>query len=449
MEGIPILLKVNDLMNYGPLKGFREFYPEQQWGKRVILEKIEEIVKLFGFEEISTPSVESIDLFKMKSGEEIVEETYSFKDKGNREVVLIPETTPAVSRMVSEISKISTFPIRWYSYSKVWRYEEPQKGRMREFYQFNVDIFGTKNSVVDAEVLYIAYMIMKNLGLDNDVQIRVSHRNLISSITKGLCDNNKLYKLIDKKHKIPNDEFDFSLKEICDNNELYSKIKKVLDIKNPINIAIEELKSFIEGDIVNELNQLEEALKMYGIEDKIILDPSIVRGLLYYTGIVFECWDKKEELRAIFGGGRYDNLIGLFNKTPIPAIGFAIGDVTLELLLKKENKWPIYKENKGVYAILIYEKHLNEAIKVITKIRNARIKVTFDYSAKPIQKGLEIASKGMYKYCLIFGKEIEEGKIVIKNMETKEQITIQSDKAEQFFMEKLNQKSISSVNEAN
>ncbi|MGC8656357.1 MAG: histidine--tRNA ligase [Thermoplasmata archaeon] len=436
-------------MNYEPLKGFREFYPEQQWGKRVILEKIEEVVKLFGFEEISTPSVESLELFKMKSGDEIVEETYSFKDKGNRDVVLIPETTPAVSRMVSEISKISTFPLRWYSYSKVWRYEEPQKGRMREFYQFNVDIFGTKNPVVDAEILYIAYMIMKNLDLDNDVQIRVSHRNLISSLTNGMCDNNKLYKLIDKKHKIPANEFDSSLKEICPNNELYIKIKKILEIKSPINKGIEELNNSIEGDILKELNQLEEALKMYGIEDKIILDPSIVRGLLYYTGIVFECWDKKEELRAIFGGGRYDNLVGLFNKTPIPAIGFAIGDVTLELLLKKENKWPVYKEKKGVYAILIYENYLGVAIKMITKIRNAGIKVTFDYAAKPIQKGLEIASKGMYEYCLIFGKEIEEGNVIIKNMETKEQITIQQDMVEQFFIKELNKKAIHGINDAN
>ncbi|MCL4325440.1 MAG: histidine--tRNA ligase [Candidatus Thermoplasmatota archaeon] len=423
-----------DLNNIQPLRGFREFYPEIMIQKRAIFNVLAETAKLFGFEEIDVPSVEPLQLFKLKSGDEIVKNTFSFKDKGGRDVTLIAEMTPTIARMVSNKIGSVPLPIRWFSNPKIWRYEEPQKGRMREFYQFNIDLIGVKNRYVDAEILYLAYMMMERAGVEKFVEIRLSHRKIVSYLFDGLDKSviENLYKLIDKRDKLDNVTFEKEARNIIKNEEYADLLKRIIDLKMPLKEGIERLEKMVKGneklnEIIEELKDLCVVLEWYGIERKIILDISIVRGLSYYTGIVFECWDKAGEFRAIFGGGRYDNLLQLFKGVSVPAIGFAIGDVTLELLLKREKIWPFNVGGADVYVIAIYERYFNKTIKIITALRRNDISVMFDYQIRSMDKGLRSASRAKVKYALIIGSEIENDVITLKNMGTQEQIAIKLD----------------------
>ena len=397
------------------LKGFRDMYPEQMRARRVVFDKITSVVRSFGFHEIDAPSVELLDLFRVKSGEEIVKQTFSFVDKGGREITLIPELTPTVSRMIAA-RKDLTKPAKWYSFPKMWRYEEPQSGRLREFYQFNADIFGVKEIYADAEVMALAMEILDSLGLKGKYVMRFSDRVLMEDIlnSMGISDIEGAFRLIDKKNKISEEKFREEMEKIAGKDNTESLVG-ILQMQGDVDTVLGKLEHFKRSDVLGELRDL---LLAYG--KRAMLDLSVVRGLAYYTGVVFEVHDSKGEYRAVLGGGRYDRVVELFGAQPTPAVGFGMGDAVLELLMKREGVWP--EERIDVdYFIAIIHGFRKEAIKIAMLLRNKGYRVDMELTRRGIGKQLKYANKINARYVVIVGEETKQGEVVVKDMESGEQ----------------------------
>ncbi|NPA76065.1 MAG: histidine--tRNA ligase [Euryarchaeota archaeon] len=400
------------------LKGFRDMYPETMRARRIVFDKINSTARRFGFHEIDAPSVERLELFRVKSGDEIVKQTFSFEDKGGREITLIPELTPTVARMLAS-RKDLVKPVKWFAFPKMWRYEEPQSGRLREFYQFNADIFGIEGIEADAEVLALAMEILDSLGLKGKYEMRVSDRILMEELLKkyGVERIEEAFRLIDKKDKIPEEAFYEELRNICGEDAA----EKLMDILKLRGAPEQVLESIDIGERKDTLLKLSKLLKAYGKE--IVLDLSIVRGLAYYTGIVFEAHDARGEFRAILGGGRYDNVVELFGGTHTPAVGFGMGDAVLELIMKREGVWP--EERVEVdYFIAIVPGFRERAIEVAMQLRKAGASVDIDLSNRSLGKQMKYANRINAKFVVIVGEEIEKGEVVVKNMESGVQETV-------------------------
>ncbi|MCD6370346.1 MAG: histidine--tRNA ligase [Thermoplasmata archaeon] len=397
------------------LRGFRDIYPEYMRARRIVFSKITQVARSFGFHEIDAPSVELLDLFRIKSGEEIVKQTFSFVDKGGREITLIPELTPTVSRMIAA-RKDLTKPVKWFSFPKMWRYEEPQSGRLREFYQFNADIFGISNIYADAEVIALAMEILDTLGLKGRYIMRVSDRILMEDLLKSMNvkDMEGAFRIIDKRDKIPLQIFrEEMLKYISP--EKVEILEETLQYKGDVDVV---LNKFPESERTEVLRELKDLLREYG--KSVVFDLSIVRGLAYYTGIVFEAHDAKEEFRAILGGGRYDKVVELFGAQPTPAVGFGMGDVVLELMMRREGVWPEEKIEVD-YFVAIIPGFRKEAIRVANMLRRKGYIVDIELQDRSLSKQMKYANKLNAKYVIIVGEEIKRNSAVVRNMETGEQ----------------------------
>ncbi len=400
------------------LKGFRDLYPEKMRARRIVFDKINSTARSFGFHEIDAPSVELLELFRVKSGDEIVKQTFSFVDKGGREITLIPELTPTVARMLAS-RKDLVKPVKWFSFPKMWRYEEPQSGRLREFYQFNADIFGIAGIEADAEVLALAMEILDSLGLEGKYVMRVSDRILMEELLKkfGVEKIEETFRIIDKKDKIPEETFMENLQNIA--GDAAEKIADVLNVKGSVEDVISKIGNSPRGEI---LLKLQELLDGYG--KKITLDLSIVRGLAYYTGIVFEAHDAKGEFRAILGGGRYDNVVELFGGEHTPAVGFGMGDAVLELIMKREGVWPEERMELDVFVAIV-PGFRKEATQIAMDLRKEGFRVDIDLTGRSLGKQLKYANRINAKYAIIVGEEIRDGKVVVKNMRSGEQGTVE------------------------
>ncbi len=404
------------------LRGFRDIYPEEMRARREVFDKICKVAKSFGFQEIDAPSVELLELFKIKSGEEIVKQTFSFVDKGGREITLIPELTPGVARMVASRKDLIK-PLKWFSFPKMWRYEEPQSGRLREFYQFNADIFGVENIYGDAEVIALAMEILDSLGLKGKYVMKISDRIFIEKILRSfhVGDMEGAFRVIDKKDKISEEEFVKKMGEFIPEDNLGSLLE-ILKMKGDIDLIVNKFDFPERSETLVELKDL---LKEYG--KNVIFDFSIVRGLAYYTSIVFEAHDYKGELRAILGGGRYDNVVELFGGEHTPAVGFAMGDAVLEILLRREALWPEEKIDVD-YFIAIIPGFRKEAIKIAGKLRDKGYKVDMDLTNRSLGKQMKYANRINARYVIIVGEEIKRGEVVIRDMKTGEQRNVPIEK---------------------
>ena len=402
------------------LRGFRELYPDEMEARAIIFKKMKEISRNFNFKEIDTPSVEPLDLFKMKSGEEIVSQTFSFIDKGNREITLVPEITPIVARMVAQ-RKNMIKPIKWYSIPKLWRYEEPQSGRLREFYQYNADIFGISGVEADAEIIALSQAILESLGLRDKYIMRISDRLLMEEILKNfkIKEVGSALRLIDRMEKIGENKFKEEFEKISKDVDIMEFIK----LKGDLNLIEKKLDGIIGESILNRLRNLEEYLKEYDYGN-FIFDLSIVRGIAYYTGIVFEAHDYKGELRAILGGGRYDNVVSLFDGENVPAVGFGMGDAVLEILMKRENLWPNVRQRPD-YFIAIQGNARKLGIIVAKSLREKGYIVDLDLSNKPLSNQMKYADKIESKYVIIIGEnEMKKNIVNVREMESGKQIEI-------------------------
>ncbi|HET9425440.1 MAG TPA: histidine--tRNA ligase [Gemmatimonadaceae bacterium] len=323
----------------GALPGFRDFYPEQ-FAERAYVTKVwREVAHRYAFVEYDGPPLEPLDLYTKKSGDEIVGQLYNFTDKGGREVSLRPEMTPTLARMVSARANALRKPVRWFSIPQLFRYERQQRGRLREHFQLNVDIIGESDVTADAELLAVAIDIMREFGLTHeDVRARVSDRRLLRALLEGLGATEDqqpaIFAVIDKVHRQPRDISEEKLAAAGLNAKTAAS---VLALTESADLAtVESRWGSLPGvaEPLGEMRRYLDQLALLGVADWVSLDLSIVRGLAYYTGIVFELFDAKGELRAICGGGRYDQLLGSMGGPDLPALGFGMGDVVLTELLR-------------------------------------------------------------------------------------------------------------------
>lgn len=389
-------------LNTDNYKGVRDFYPEDYKIQEYIFDIWKKTMKSFGYEQYDSSVLEPAEVFRQKSGEEIIkEQTYTFIDKGDREVSLRPEMTPIVARMIAKKSRELSFPIRWFSIPNLFRYERPQKGRLREHWQLNADIFGLNNIWGDIEIIEIAYQIMKNFGFDDkQFVIKINNRKAINSALDELNitedQKYKLAKLIDKKNKI--DNFDELAKEI---------VGKDLILKpEPDENTQKILKSLKDKSIEN-----------------VEFDPYLVRGFDYYTGMVFEIFDTgKDNNRSVFGGGRFDDLVSLFSDEKISAVGFGMGDVVIKDMLETYKLLPKFEPISDLYVCVLNNDCIEEATKFASTWRNSGIKVITDLSTKKIGDQIKKADKLKIPFVICIGEnEIATSKVVIKNILTRKE----------------------------
>ncbi|KND51100.1 MAG: histidine--tRNA ligase [Parcubacteria bacterium C7867-003] len=401
-------------------KGVRDFYPEDLFIQNYIFEIWKKTVESFGYEEYNASILESSELYKAKSGEEIVnEQTYTFVDRGDREVTLRPEMTPTVARMVAGREQELTFPLRWYSIPNLFRYEKPQRGRLREHWQLNVDLFGVDSNLADIEIVNIAYKIMLGLGAkDEDFIIRINDRRIIKNLYEkfGLNEENsyKASKIIDKKDKISKGAFEEAFAEVVGEKspefiELLESHEKLLDFLG-------------ESEITKEMIETIEKLLSLGVKN-VTFDPTLVRGFDYYTGMVFEVFDTDtENNRSVFGGGRYDDLMSIFGAKKVPSVGFGAGDVTAKDFLEKHNLLPVYKSQTKVYICTVEEGLKDHALDLAQKLREAGVSTAVDLTNKKLGDQIKVASKQKIPFVICIGEdEIKTGTYTLKNMETREE----------------------------
>lgn len=401
------------------VKGTRAFYPDQMSVRNWLYEKIKFLSGQFGYEEYDGPFLEKIDLYAAKSGEELVkEQAFVFPDRGGDLITLRPELTPSLARMVAEKQNELIFPLRWWSFGPFWRYERPQKGRSREFFQWNIDLIGIDSPSADAELIGICALFLKFVGLSPDqVTIFVNHRQLINEEISnlGISENvkKKVFKLIDRIDKMESQVWDGLVLEEGLTNEQLEGLKQVLGNK--------ELWKKSE-----ELTQIFGFLKDIGASEYVLFNPKIIRGLDYYTKVVFEAWDVGGDGRALLGGGHYDNLVSDLGGDPLPGVGFAMGDVMISLILEKYGCLPKSTNRENTVLVTTFDDtSLSLSIKIACELRTNGINaITYPQSAK-LQKQIKFADRSGLKIVIMIGpSEIESDSVTIKNLATTAQVTV-------------------------
>lgn len=417
-------------------KGVRDFYPEDMFIQKHIFDLWKKHVEAFGYVEYNASVLEPSELYKAKSGDEIVnEQTYSFKDRGDREVTLRPEMTPTLARMVAGRRRELGFPLRWYSIPNLFRYEQPQRGRLREHWQLNVDIFGVESMQAEIEVIQIAYNLTKAFGLsDNGFEVRLSSRKLVNYCLNDVLglDLDKAHvisKLIDRKDKMSAEEFKTKVASVITNDKMLATFLTLMNSKN-----FEEFSSHLpqtkeEHEGLKQIKEVIVGLETLGISN-VRFDQTLMRGFDYYTGIVFEVFDKNpENRRAIFGGGRYDDILAIFGEDKVPAVGFGHGDVIVRDLMETYGTLPSFKAS-ALFAIcptdLPFLPYANE---IAQKLREAGINVAVDYTQKKIGDKIKNADKNGIPYVICVGDEEQKsGTFKLKNLKTREEVEVVENK---------------------
>lgn len=404
-------------------KGVRDFYPEDQFLQRYLFEHMERVCELFGYEEYAASVLEPAELYRSKTSDEIVnEQTYTFIDRGGREVTIRPEMTPTFARMIAARKRDIPMPARWYSIPNVFRYERPQRGRLREHWQLNVDMVGAEGVWADAEIIAVAHGVLRSLGAeDRDFEIRVSDRRILDSIYDSLDIAAEMRagitRLLDRRAKL--EHFEEKLIETVGDAELASKLLTDID-RTTSSAYLEELRSKLESMGVSNM----------------IVDTSITRGFDYYTGMVFEVFDTDpSNKRSLFGGGRYDKLLALFGGESIPAVGFGMGDVTARDFLETHNLLPNYAPATEVMICIVDEDATGHAVQLAQTLRREDASVSVNLSGKKIGDQIRQADKLKIPFVIPVGsKERETGRYTIKNLATGTETTVSADRiAEHLF----------------
>lgn len=405
-------------------KGVRDFYPKDMAIQNYIFSIMKKTAENFGYSEYGASVLESAELYRAKSGDEIVnEQTYTFKDRGDRDVSLRPEMTPTVARMIAAKLKEFTFPLRWYSIPNLFRYEKPQRGRTREHWQLNVDIFGVKNINADVEVISIASKVMQNFGLrESDFEIKINNRKIVNYILNNLFNlseenSYKVAKIIDKKGKIPEETFNATIQDL-----IPEKSEEFIALLNSKNFEdfISKLPQDAEAEEgIRETKEIINKLENLGIKN-VVFAQDLMRGFDYYTGMIFEVFDKNpENRRAVFGGGRYDELLAIFDKETVPAVGFGMGDVVIRDILETYSLLPKIIPSSNIHICVMNENSIDYAQDLAQKIRENDIKVTVDYSGKRIGDQIKYADKNKIPFIICIGdEEVKTGKFKVKELST-------------------------------
>jgi len=407
-------------MSFQKPKGTRDFYPEDFAVKQAVFSRLKSAAEKYGFKQVESPAFESLKLLTEKEGEEVEQEIFVMKKRGNEEYGLRFDLTVPLARMFIEKQKQLSKPVKWYYLTRMWRYESPQKGRAREFYQFGVEIFGSEKAEADAECIALAIDSLLALGLtEKDFIIKLNNRKLLQGLLYGLGINKAktedIIRIIDKSRKITNKEFTDELKKLKLVDKQIEEIKKIIKIKNIDNILKFELNNPASSGLT-EIKDVLKILKEYGKDKFVELDLSIARGLTYYTGTIFEAFDKAGKLRSILAGGRYNNLVKQFGGSQEGATGFALGDATTELLLKEKGLLPKTDPGVDYYIAPINEKVRKQAINIANKLRE-KYKVEIDLMQRNLSRQLDYANSIKAKKVIIIGeRDLAEKKVTIRDM---------------------------------
>lgn len=406
-----------------PYKGARDFYPEDFRSRRWMFDIAAQVVEKFGYERYDAPILEPIELYLAKTGEEIVnEQTYVFEDRGGRKVTIRPEMTPTVSRMVAAKRQELAYPLRWYSIPNLWRYERPQRGRLREHWQLNVDLFGIATIEAEHEMILIIDALMQAYGAKRHMYtIKISSRKLINDILRSYIgldsvQSQALAKLIDRMRKISRSEFVAQADGVFTPAQRESGVPgKLEDILKAEHLS-ELPESFHNHDSIKSLKQLLTLSHEVGIKN-VEFDITLMRGFDYYTDIVFEVFDTStDNARSIFGGGRYDGLVGLFGVDHLPTIGFGLGDVTLRNLLEGHKLLEVLTSETDAYVVLLGDVY-SDAQPIINELREMGLRLAVDFSGRKPAAQIKSAVKKGITYAIFIGeKELKGGRYTLKNL---------------------------------
>ena len=423
---LEVALSVGIIMAQG-VRGTRDFYPEDMRLRNWLFDNFDDAALLHGFQEYDAPVLESEELYTRKQGEEITQQLYNFKDKGDRKVALRPEMTPSLARMVMSRAGVLPMPIKWYSIPQCWRYERTQRGRGREHYQWNVDIWGTDAISADAELISVLVTFFRSVGLtEEDLVIKMSSRKVLEEVLGSLGLEGDIFAktciIVDKMDKLPADVVSEQLGDLGLEKSAIQTIQSTLAIKE-MN-SLEEILGK-ESAAVTELTSLFSALEAYGISGWIEFDASIVRGLAYYTGPVFEAHDRAGELRAICGGGRYDKLLSTLGGKDLPATGFGFGDMVIMELLAEKGLVPELIGGVDDVVISLSPELRNAAMSVATSLRNTGKSVDLVLEDKRLKWAFKHAERsGAQRLVMVMPDEWKEGKVKIKDLESGEEIEV-------------------------
>lgn len=412
---------------FGPLRGFRDYPPPDAGARSELRRRMRAVARRCGYVELETPSVESLELFQAKSGDEIGQQLWTFHDKGGRAVTLVAETTPSLARVFVDRSKAEPLPVKWFTHSKLWRYEEPQSGRTREFSQFNLDVLGVAGVQAEADLLAVAALVMDEVGAEGLYGFRLNDRELAEELGRalGATDAPRYFRALDRALKTSPAEFARELEGAGLSPEAVERLTTLIArCREPAATPGRSLAAVAElatgpraAGAVARLTRLWEFLDRAGIADRVRFEPTLVRGLAYYTTTVFEAFDARGDLRSLFGGGRYDGLVELFGGAPTPACGLAIGDQTLEILLREHGRWPEGEPPLDTYVIAVTEAELPLAIEWVQRLRRAGISADGDLMARSMSRQLREAARRRARRALILGpKELARGVIVERDL---------------------------------
>ena len=393
-----------------PYKGTRDYYPAEKRVQNYIFSVWKQVAMGFGYEEYGAPLLEPLDVYAAKSGQELVnEQTYAFKDRGDRMVAIRPEMTPSISRMVAAKRQELAYPARLFSIANFMRYERPQRGREREFWQLNIDIFGVEGALPEAEIITMGSQFLKGFGATEDMFIiRVNSRQVINFMMSeylGLdaVQSQLMIKLFDRKDKITHEEFRDQAIEIFGEKDAPEGLKKIATLLMAKSIA-DLPENVRENDAVKEVQQLFSILERHGVKNA-RFDITLMRGLDYYTGTVFEFFDTNpENSRALYGGGRYDGLVGLFGAEPISAVGMAPGLTMTELFLQSHNLIPKLPSTTEVYVIVLGDT-LEGASELANNLRQEGVSVEIDITGRKLDKQLKTAVKKEIPFIVFVGEK--------------------------------------------
>lgn len=429
-------------LNKQPYKGTRDFFPKDKRVRDYLFSVMTKTAESFGYESYDGPLLEEVELYKAKSGEELInEQIYSFTDRGERFVAIRPEMTPTVARMVSQVHREAAKPLRWFSIPNLMRYEKPQRGRVREHWQFNCDIFGAPGRLGEVEILQVAVELLQNFGANSThFEILLNDRAIVDAVFKTIMQASedqtyRLYKIVDKAKKVSEEALKKMVSEVGLNSSAENIFYAYLQLK-----TFSEVKIFLEknsqSEIAEQFENFVTVINHSGLSEFIKYDPTIVRGLDYYTGIVFEIFDKHpDNRRALCGGGAFANLLQIFNEDPLPGVGLGLGDVTLRDFLEVHNLLPNFDLPVNDIMVTFQEDHgLEHALKLAKVLRKNNLKVVTSLEALKFKKVFPTAEKKGARFVTLMGsEELASGKIQLKNLATKEQHTLDLNDLEQIL----------------
>ncbi|MFW6193610.1 MAG: histidine--tRNA ligase [Gemmatimonadota bacterium] len=414
------------------LPGFRDFYPGDLALRNHIFRGWRRVAERYGFVEYDGPPLEPLELYTRKSGEEIVEQLYAFEDRGGREVALRPEMTPTFARLVSARARALPKPIKWYSLPQLFRYERPQRGRLREHFQLNLDIVGEEDVLADAELVAAAVDVLREFGLDeDDVEARINDRRLAAGLLRDVgVEGDALqnaFAALDKADRESREWVLGRLGEAGADPDAAADLLEELEAAGPDEIVDRAAGASEDAAAAAErLRRLFRHLDDFGVGDYVRYDAGLVRGLAYYTGTVFELWDRGGELRAVCGGGRYDDLLASLGGVDLPALGFGMGDVVLAELLRDRGLAPEPDAGLDDFVVVVSEEQRSLALELVHALRERGRSVGFDYRARSVGRQFGAADQAGARRAILLGPdEVGRGRALVREMATGEEEELQ------------------------